>query len=88
MKCWRCGKEFYSENDCQVVCDECSGRNVITTTFEPVTQITPSLFVQNILLVEEGSVDKKQLDKLGIKYLVYKKGKKPEIFKPVGGVKE
>lgn len=84
MKCWQCGKEFYSENDCQVICNECSGRNVITTTFEPITKIEPSsVFVSNILLVEEGSVDVEELKKLGIKYLVYKKGKKPEIFKPV-----
>jgi len=76
MKCWRCGKEFYSENDCQVICNECSGRNAITTTFEPITKIEPSsVFVSNILLVEEGSVDTEQLEKLGIKYLVYKKGK-------------
>ena len=83
MKCWRCGKEFYSENWNQTLCDDCMGRNSVTTTFEPVTPITPSLFIQNILLVEEGSVDVEQLKKLGIKYLVYKKGKRPEIFKPV-----
>lgn len=84
MKCWRCGKEFYSEHWNQTLCDDCMGRNVVTTTFEPITKIEPSsVFVSNILLVEEGSVDKEQLEKLGIKYLIYKKGKKPEIFKPV-----
>lgn len=67
-----------SENLSQILCDECLGKNTIIST--PYTP--SSIWYQNILLVEDGSVDTAKLDELGIKYIVYRQGsQKPEILK-------
>ena len=82
MKCWRCGKEFYSEYWNRTLCDDClSGKNT-TIIIPPLSK--PNFVSDNVLLIEEDSIDVEQLEKLGIKFIVYKKGsQKPEIFKPI-----
>ena len=86
MRCFRCNKEFYDGDDLsRTLCDECLGR---IKQFNPINT-NVSMYYQNILLVEDGSVDTNKLDELGIKYLVYRQGsQKPEIIKLWEGIDE
>ena len=78
MRCYRCNKEFYSEDLSRTLCDDCLGKGSTITSYIP----TPFICYQNILLVEDGSVDTAKLDEIGIKYIVYRQGsQKPEILK-------
>ena len=86
MKCFRCNKEFYSEDIGRNLCYECLGRNNIikTSHLEQILPFdaNPQMAFENVLLVEDGSVDTQKLDEMGIKYIVYRAGsQKPEIIK-------
>lgn len=94
-RCLNCGKEFNTNNYNKIYCDECLLNYNVDTTSLPIDynfteeammnvsrRRDESIATQNILLVEEGSVDTQNLDKLGIKYIVYRKNcQKPEILK-------
>lgn len=83
MKCLRCHKEFYDSNDLsRTLCDECLGKGAVGTTQFIPTNTNTQVWYQNVLLIEDGSVDTTKLDELGIKYIVYRQGsQKPEIVK-------
>lgn len=95
FKCWCCGKEFYTNSFNKLYCDECLAQHYVNASSLPIDynfteqammnvskRFDESVSVQNILLVEDGSVDTDKLDRLGIKYIVYRQGsQKPEILR-------
>lgn len=83
MRCFRCNKEFYDSNDLsRTLCDECLGRNAVGKAQFIIPNTDMQMCCENMLLVEDGSVDTDKLDELGIKYIVYRQGsQKPEMIK-------
>ena len=86
MKCNICGKELGTGDNFQFgVCCNCD-----TTSFLKQFQVkqpivnTP-ICPKRVLLIEDGSVDLEELEKLGIEYIVYRKGSNPPYWIEIKG---
>ena len=84
FKCDVCGREVGGVTHVNGMnfCAKCYQETFGLFQMNKAINDAETVYKENILLFEEGSVDTNKLDELGVKYIAYKKGSpKPEFIR-------